>query len=100
MAFPNDKKLKEIRAKLEAIDPSRSLPENPTKAQIVKYKICEKFVEYLMAHNMSQAELARKLKLDPARLNEIIKYKIDLFTIDKLLEIAQALDPKINIEVA
>ena len=44
MAFPNDKKLKEIRAKLEAIDPSRSLPENPSKVQIVKYKICEKFV--------------------------------------------------------
>lgn len=54
----------------------------------------------LLENNVSQAELARHLKMDPARLNEIVKYRIDLFTIDKLLEIAKRLDPNIDIRVA
>ncbi|MBC74965.1 MAG: hypothetical protein CME64_03040 [Halobacteriovoraceae bacterium] len=100
MAFPDEKKLKDIRDKLESAEPSRTLPENATKAEKVKYKICEKFVSHLLENNVSQAELARHLKMDPARLNEIVKYRIDLFTIDKLLEIAERLDPNIDIRVA
>jgi len=100
MPFPNDKKLKEIRKKLNSLDPTRSFPEDPSKAQVVKYKICEKFVVYLMENNMGQAELARKIDMDPARLNEIVKYKIDLFTIDKLLDYAENLDPSIEVKVA
>jgi len=100
MGFPSEKKLKEIRARLEKAEPSRTLPEKASMADRVKYKICEKFVRYLLDHNMSQAELARQLKMDPARLNEIVKYRVDLFTIDKLLEFAVALDPKTKVEVA
>lgn len=54
----------------------------------------------LLENNVCQAELDRHLKMDPARLNEIVKYRIDLFTIDKLLEIAERLDPNIDIQVA
>lgn len=38
--------------------------------------------------------------MDTARLNEIVKYRIDLFTIDKLLEFAEILDPDTRVEVA
>jgi predicted XRE-type DNA-binding protein len=100
MGFPSEKKLKQIRSRLEKIEPSRTLPENATKVERVKYKICEKFVEYLLEKKVSQADLARKLNLDPARLNEIVKYRIEFFTIDKLLELAERLDPKIDIRVA
>jgi predicted XRE-type DNA-binding protein len=100
MGFPSEKKMKEMRAKLEKAEPSRGLPEDASTVEQVKYKICEKFVLHLIEQQLSQAELARKLKMDPARLNEIIKYRIDLFTIDKLLEFAEALDPKIKIDVA
>ena len=100
MGFPSERKLKEMRSKLAKAEPSRGLPENASTVERVKYKICEKFVRYLLKHELSQAELARQLKMDPARLNEIIKYRIDLFTIDKLLELAEVLDPKIKIEVA
>jgi predicted XRE-type DNA-binding protein len=100
MGFPNEKKLKEIRSKLAKVEPSRGLPEHASTVERVKYKICEKFVRYLLDHRMSQAELARKLKMDPARLNEIVKYRIELFTIDKLVELAEVLDPKIKVDVA
>jgi len=100
MGFPSEKKLKEMRSKIAKVEPSRGLPENASTVEQVKYKICEKFVRYLLDHDISQAELARKIKMDPARLNEIIKYRIDLFTIDKLLEFGEILDPKIKVDVA
>jgi len=100
MGFPSEKKLKEIRARLEKAQPSRTLPENASTADCLKYKICEKFVQYLLDNKMSQAELARQLNMDPARLNEIVKYRIDLFTVDKLLEFAEVLDPDTKVEVA
>ncbi len=100
MAFPNEKELKNIREKLEKIEPSRLLPRNASKADKLKFALCQKFVVYLLEHNISQAELARNLNMDTARLNEIVKYKIDLFTVDKLIEFAQRLDPNLEISVA
>jgi predicted XRE-type DNA-binding protein len=100
MAFPNEKELKKMREKLEKAEPSHLLPRNASKADKLKYALCQKFVIYLLDHNLSQAELARNLNMDTARLNEIVKYKIDLFTVDKLIEFAQRLDPNLEINVA
>lgn len=100
MGFPSEKELKEIRKKLDKAEPSRTLPKDATKAETLKYKLCEKFVIYLLDNGMSQAELARRLGMDPARLNEIVKYRIDLFTVDKLLDFVEQLDPNIEVDVA
>ena len=59
MGFPNEKELKKIRAKLAKAEPSRTLPQKASKADQLKYKLCEKFVIYLMEHELSQAQLAR-----------------------------------------
>jgi predicted XRE-type DNA-binding protein len=100
MGFPSEKELKSIRAKLEKAEPSRTLPKNASKADRLKYELCEKFVSYLLKHKMSQAQLARKLKVDPARINEIVKYRIDLYTVDNLLDLAERLDLDLNLRVA
>ncbi len=49
---------------------------------------------------ITQKELAEKLEIEPARLNEIVKYRIDLFTVDRLLGYAELLNPKIKVTVA
>ena len=100
MGFPSKEKIKKMRSQLEKAEPSRTLPKDATTADRVKYKICEKFAAYILDTGVSQAQLSRELKMDPARLNEIVKYRIDLFTIDKLIEFAERLDPKFRIEVA
>jgi len=100
MSFPNEKKIKKMRALLEKAEPSRSLPVNASIAEKVKYKICEKFSAYIIDKDISQAELARQIGVDPSRINEIVKYRIDLFTIDKLVDFAERLDPKFKLEVA
>lgn len=78
MGFPNEKELSKMRKKLEKVEPSRMLPKNASKADQVKFKLCEKFVIYLQDHEMSQVQLAKKLKVDPSRINEIVKYRISI----------------------
>lgn len=100
MAFPDKKELSKIRKKLNKAKPSYALPENATKAEELKYALCEKFVIFILRNNITQIELAKRLDIGPARLNEIVKYKINLFTIDKLIDFAQRLDPNLEIKVA
>ena len=100
MTFPSEKELEKIREKLDKADPSYLLPENATKAEKLKYELCKKFVVYIRKNKVTQVELSKRLNIDPARLNEIVKYKIHLFTVDKLIEFAQRLDPNLEIKVA
>ena len=100
MSFPSEKDLKKVRAKLARVEPSRTLPRNAPKADLIKYKLCEKFVKHILDKKISQAQLARQLHIDPSRINEIVKYRIDLFTVDKLMELAERLDLDIQVEVA
>jgi predicted XRE-type DNA-binding protein len=100
MGFPSERELKSVRKKLENAEPSRMLPKNASKADQVKYKLCEKFVIYLIEHKMSQIQLSKKLKVDPSRINEIVKYRIDLYTVDKLMDLAERLHLHFDVEVA
>jgi predicted XRE-type DNA-binding protein len=53
-----------------------------------------------MEHKISQVQLAKKLKVDPSRINEIVKYRIDLYTVDKLMNLAERLNLDFEVEVA
>ena len=100
MGFPSENELNVVRAKLSKAEPSRTLPRNASKAERIKYKLCEKFVIYLLENKMTQVQLAKKLKVDPSRVNEIVKYRIDLYTVDKLMDLAERLDLDFEVEVA
>ena len=100
MGFPNEKELKSVRKKLENVEPSRMLPKNASKADYLKYKLCEKFVIYLTERDLSQIQLAKQLKIDPSRINEIVKYRIHLYTVDKLMDLAERLNLDFDVEVA
>ena len=54
MGFPNRAKVKKMKALLEKAEPSRTLSKNSTTAERLKYKICEKFVAYILDNNISQ----------------------------------------------
>lgn len=100
MSFPSQKQLAAARKKLDKIEPTYVLPKDASVIERLKYDLCKKFVVYLRQNNLTQLELARQLKIDPARLNQIVKYKIDQFTIDKLISYVQKLEPKLRIKVA
>ena len=100
MAFPDKKELERARKKLEKVQPVRLLPADASKADKLKFELCKQFVTYLQEEGVSQVELAEELEIEPARLNEIVKYRIDLFTVDRLLDYVERLNPKLKVTVA
>lgn len=99
MGFPSEKELSRVRKKLSKAEPTRPLPKDASKSDKLKYELCRQFVKYLMKHEMTQKELAEEIGIQPARMNEIIKYRIDLFTVDRLLDYAERLKPNLKITV-
>lgn len=100
MGMPPKNELDKMRKKLEKTEPTRGLPANASKADRLKYELCKQFVIHLNREQLSQKELAEKLEIEPARLNEIVKYRIDLFTVDRLLGYLELLNPEIKVTVA
>jgi predicted XRE-type DNA-binding protein len=81
-------------------DFAEAMPENPTDIELVKYQLCKRFVSYLKKHQMSQAELARLIDIDRSRINWIVKYKIQNFTIDRLYELLTIIEPNLRLKVS
>lgn len=100
MAFPSEKELERARKKLTKVEPTRSLPKDASKADRLKYELCRQFVKHLLKHDMTQKELAQEIGIEPARMNEIVKYRIDLFTVDRLLNYVELLKPNLKITVS
>jgi len=99
MSFPDEKELSRVRKKLSKVEPTHPLPKDASKSDKLKYELCRQFVKYLMKNKMSQKELAEEINVEPARINEIVKYRIDLFTVDRLLDYAERLKPNLKITV-
>jgi len=100
MRFPDKKELEKARRKLAKIEPVRILPSDASKVDKLKFSLCKEFVVYLRVHKITQEELANLLEIDPARISEIVRYKIELFTVDRLLLLLEKLNPSLNVTVA
>ncbi len=100
MGYPSEKEILKVRKKLEKVEPTRVLPKNASQADQLKFELCRIFVRYLLEHEITQKELAEQIEVEPARLNEIVKYRIDLFTVDRLLAYIERLEPNIKVTVS
>lgn len=99
--YPEEKKIKEMLEKLSADDVigSTVLPKNAPEIDKIKYKLCGKILEYKLAKNLTQKELAEKIGLDEPETSRVLHYKIERYSIERLLGYAMALYPKLTIEV-
>jgi predicted XRE-type DNA-binding protein len=100
MRFPNKEQIEDILNSVSDDDFVEILPEEATGVEKVKYQLCKKFVTYMQSEKISQAELARRIDVDRSRINWIVKYKIEHFTIDRLYELLGKLDPSIELKVS
>ena len=100
--FPDAKRLKEVRDRLsrEDVMGSSLLPENASEVEKVKYKACEMIIRYRQNNGLKQKHLATKLGIDEARMSEILHYKIEIVTLDRLVGHAQALYPNLKLNLA
>lgn len=96
MSYPPKQKIDQVKRRLKSVAGSDLLPEAASKVDQFKYELCKQFVIYLRESGLNQNQLAKRLKLDRARVNDIVKYKISRFTIDWLIDQASKLSPQLK----
>jgi len=79
---------------------SSVLPPNASLADRFKHDLCARFIVYKRENDLKQKELGDLLGIDEARVSEIVHYKIDKFTADKLMDLLEKLVPKIHFRVS
>ena len=98
--FPSPELLKKIRKKMTTVKGSQGLPPDASKLDRAKYKACEKILLYKMKKKISNRQLAQVLDCAETRVSEIVNYRIQKFTLDRLIAFAQSIDPGLILEVA
>ncbi|KLL04613.1 MAG: hypothetical protein MRERV_16c018 [Mycoplasmataceae bacterium RV_VA103A] len=74
---------------------SWDLSENPTALEKTKYDLCEIILAHKQDNKLTTKNLAQKIKLSVAETEDILYYRIDHFTLDRLMDYAGKLfDPK------
>lgn len=76
------------------------LPEDASVVEVIKYKLCCEFVKYLQEHELKQFELAEKLKIAKTDMSEILNYRVENYSIDRLVKLLESLNKKITIKIA
>lgn len=99
--YPDEKDIQSIVDQLSSdeIIGSSVLPKNASEADKIKFKLCSKIVEYKLKRNLTQKELAEKLNLDEPETSRVLHYKIERYSIERLLGYARILFPKLTLEV-
>jgi len=100
MKYPKIKDIKKVLNELVYDDFIKVIPLDASKADKVKYELCKMFVAYIKKENITQVELARQLKIDRSRVNWIVKYRIEHFTIDRLYELLEKIIPDCKLQIS
>ena len=99
MAFPDEKTLKRMRAKLDKVEGTLMISPNATPLQKLRWDLCQKFVRYTREHDLTQDQLAKVLGVDKAKVSKILHHRIDEFSTDRLVTLYQQLNPDIKFKV-
>jgi len=99
MAFPDEKTLKRMRAKLDKVKGTLMISPNATPLQKLRWDLCQKFVRYTREHDLTQDQLAKVLGVDKAKVSKILHHRIDEFSTDRLITLYQQLNPDIKFKV-
>ncbi len=99
--WPDEKTLSEIRDRLSSdkVQGSTVLGPDAQLVDRIKHNLCSKIVQFHLNSKISQKELADKLGVDEPEMSRILHYKIERYTIDRLVGYLEVLYPNVNFEV-
>lgn len=63
----------------------RALPRNASFEERMKYSLCKLFVRFVIKNKIKAIELAKLIKLPKTRISDILNYKTEKYTVDRLL---------------
>ncbi len=100
--FPDDQTLKRVRDKLSDPDylgGNLALPASASEVDRAKYQACQLIAKFQREHGWMQKEIAEKLGVDEARISDLLRGKIESFTLDRLFGYAEKLHPGLRIQI-
>ncbi len=100
--FPDENTLKRIREKLS--DPNYkggnvAPPSNASRVDRIKYELCQMIAKYKREHSLLQKDIADRLGVDESRISDILRGKIEGFTLDRLIAYAEKIHPKLRVQI-
>ena len=98
--MPSRRQLEVMKKKLAKAPGTALLPPDASTVERVKHEICRQIVIHMHAKTMTQRELAHKLGIAETRISEIVHYRIEKFTLDRLLGYLETLHPDVKVHVA
>lgn len=102
-AFPAEKTLRRVREKLSDPDyqgGNLALPANASETDRAKYQLCQLIAKYQREHRLLQKEIAEKIGVDDSRISDILRGKIESFTLDRLIGYAEKLHPGLKVQIS
>ena len=99
MAFPTEAEIKKVLKKLENIEGTLSMPENPTPLEKFRHDLQQKFVGYILIKKISQREMAEIIGIDESKVSKILHNRLDEFSTDRLINLYEKLNPSLTLKV-
>ncbi len=65
-----------------------------------RWELCQSLVKYMVEKHLSQVDLAKVLKIDQARVSEVVNHRIDKVSTDKLISYNEMINPKVEFKIA
>jgi hypothetical protein len=88
---PKDKEILEMMNHPNYDGGSFSLHADASPLEKTKYDICRNIIRYKRENNLTREDIAEKIQLSPAETKRILLYRIDEFTLDRLITYASNL---------
>jgi predicted XRE-type DNA-binding protein len=64
-----------------------------------KYQLCQLIARYQRERGLLQKDIARRIGVDESRISDILRGKIESFTLDRLIGYAEKLHPGLRVHV-
>ena len=84
--FPPQEELDRVREELKDVEGSSLLAPDASDLERIKFEICKAFVKYVKKYQISQRDLAKELEVDESIVSKLLHYKIESFTVDRLVK--------------
>lgn len=92
--FGEDKEIVEVCSKLSSLNyqgGTRALPKEANLLEKSKYNLCQKILVQQQKKKLSTEKLAEQIQLSIPETEDILHYRINKFTLDRLINYAEKL---------
>jgi len=93
--YLSEAKIKEIRKSTARTKGTTHLPPDASALDHAKYDLCQEFLIFMRKKGISQRKLAEILNIPKSRISEIVHYRINKLTLDRLVRYMETLRPNL-----